>query len=102
MTDYIQALRLADLTPGEITPIRLRGYDLAFYLVDGQAYCTEDLCTHEDNLLSEGGFLNGDEVECAHGARFNVKTGRVTRFPASASIPSFPTEMREGYVNVAL
>jgi nitrite reductase/ring-hydroxylating ferredoxin subunit len=94
---------LAALRDGAITPVRLGGYYLAFYLLEGEPYCTDDLCTHEDNMLSDGGYIDGDEVECAyHGARFNVKTGEATRFPAPSSIRSYAVEVRDGYVYVAL
>ena len=102
MGEFLPAIPLAMLKEGEIIPLRLNGFYLAFYLVEGQPYCTDDLCTHEDNLLSEG-YVDGDEVECAyHGARFNVKTGEATRFPAPSSIGSYPIEVRGGYVYVAL
>jgi nitrite reductase/ring-hydroxylating ferredoxin subunit len=92
-----------NLREGEIFGMRLNGFYLAFYLLDGKAYCTDDLCTHEDNNLSDGGYIDGEEVECAyHGARFNVKTGQATRFPAPSSIRSYPVEIRDGYVFVRI
>ena len=103
MADFVPAIALDALKEGEVVAARVQGYYLAFYLVDDQPYCTDDLCTHEDNLLSDGGFVDGDEVECAyHGARFNLKTGQATRFPAPSSIRSYPLEVRGGQVFVRL
>jgi nitrite reductase/ring-hydroxylating ferredoxin subunit len=103
MPEFVQAIPLASLREGDIVPAKLQGHYLAFYLLDGRPYCTDDLCTHEDNMLSEGGYIDGDEVECAyHGARFNVKTGMATRFPAPSSIRSYPVQVQDGYVFVAL
>jgi len=102
LAEFVRAIPFATLKEGNIIPARLNGYYLAFYLLDGQPYCTDDLCTHEDNMLSEG-FLDGDEVECAyHGARYNLKTGQATRSPAPSSIRSYPVEIREGFVYVGL
>jgi nitrite reductase/ring-hydroxylating ferredoxin subunit len=90
------------LREGLIVPGNVNGRELAFYLLDGRPYCTDDLCTHEDNLLSEG-YVDGDEVECAyHGARFDIRTGAATRLPAPSSIRSYPVEVRDGQVYVAL
>lgn len=103
MAQFVQAIPFTALKEGDVVPARLDAYYLAFYLLEGQPYCTDDLCTHEDNMLSDGGYVDGDEVECAyHGARFNLKTGRATRFPANSSIRSYPVEVRDGYVYVAV
>ena len=103
MSEFVPALPLESLKEGDVVPARLNGHLLALYLVDGQPYCTDDVCTHEDNLLSDGGFVDGDEVECAwHGARYNLKTGEVTRLPASFPIRTYPVEVRDGMVYVAI
>jgi 3-phenylpropionate/trans-cinnamate dioxygenase ferredoxin component len=49
---------------------------------DGNFYALNDVCTHENFLLS-GGELFGLDVECPqHGSRFNLQTGKVTGLPA--------------------
>jgi len=97
------AVPLANLKENEITTALINGTQVALYLVDGTPYCTEDLCTHEYCFISEGGWMHGDEVECAcHGGRFNVKTGEATSLPADEPIRSFPVEVRDGQVYVAV
>jgi nitrite reductase/ring-hydroxylating ferredoxin subunit len=101
MREFVPTLPLADLRADAVTPFRLGSLDLALYLVDGQPWCTEDVCSHDNWLISDGGWLDGDEVECTrHGARFNVRTGRVTAPPAAQSIRSYPVEVRDGLVYV--
>ena len=96
-------LPLAALHEGRIAAAEVRGRFLALYLVNGQPYCTEDVCTHEYTSLSEAGSIDGDEVECGeHGARFNIKTGAVTRPPAVGPIRTFRAVIRDGQVLVAL
>ena len=103
MSEFVPVMALADLKEGEVVGARLNGAWLALYLVDGQPYCTGDICTHEDNLLSDGGFVEGEAVECIyHGARFSVKTGEVVRLPAVDPIRTYPVEVRDGQVFVAL
>ena len=49
---------------------------------DGNFYAINDVCTHENFLLSLGE-LFGLDVECPqHGSRFNLVTGKVTGLPA--------------------
>jgi 3-phenylpropionate/trans-cinnamate dioxygenase ferredoxin component len=49
---------------------------------DGNFYAINDVCTHENFLLSMGELFELD-VECPqHGSRFNLVTGKVTGLPA--------------------
>ena len=69
---------------------------------DGNFYAIDDVCTHENFLLS-GGELEGFDVECPqHGSKFNVKTGRVTGLPAVMPTKVYPVtvEGEEVYVDV--
>jgi 3-phenylpropionate/trans-cinnamate dioxygenase ferredoxin component len=69
---------------------------------DGNFYAINDVCTHENFLLS-GGELFELQVECPqHGSRFNLKTGAVTGLPAVIPTKIYPV-MVEGpdvYVEV--
>ena len=67
---------------------------------DGNFYALDDVCTHENFLLS-GGELEGFDVECPqHGSKFNVKTGRVTGLPAVMPAKTFPVSVEDGEVYV--
>ena len=67
---------------------------------DGSFYALDDVCTHENFLLS-GGELDGFDVECPqHGSKFNVKTGRVTGLPAVLPARTYPVTVEDGEVYV--
>ena len=60
---------------------------------DGNFYAIDDICTHENFLLS-GGELFELQVECPqHGSRFNLKTGAVTGLPAVIPTKVYPVEV---------
>jgi len=60
---------------------------------DGNFYAINDVCTHENFLLS-GGELFGLDVECPqHGSRFNLKTGKVTGLPAVIPATTYPVTL---------
>ena len=66
---------------------------LALYRVDGQVYCTDNLCTHAEAFLSDG-YLEGHEIECPlHGARFDIRTGRALCLPAAKDINAYPARV---------
>ena len=60
---------------------------------DGNFYAINDVCTHENFLLSLGE-LFGLDVECPqHGSRFNLKTGKVTGLPAVIPTTTYPVSV---------
>ena len=67
---------------------------------DGNFYAIDDVCTHENFLLS-GGELFDLQVECPqHGSRFDLKTGAVTGLPAVIPTTVYPVEVEDGEVFV--
>jgi 3-phenylpropionate/trans-cinnamate dioxygenase ferredoxin subunit len=99
--DYVRVARRADIPPGSIARVEAGGYVIAIANVDGEFYAIDDTCSHEEASLSEGG-LTGDVVVCArHGARFNVKTGRVLSLPAVRSVATYAVKVEGDDVLVA-
>ncbi len=67
---------------------------------DGNFYAINDVCTHENFLLS-GGELFDLQVECPqHGSRFNLQTGAVTGMPAVVPTRVYPVSVEDGDVYV--
>jgi 3-phenylpropionate/trans-cinnamate dioxygenase ferredoxin subunit len=67
---------------------------------DGNFYAINDVCTHENFLLS-GGELFDLQVECPqHGSRFSLVTGKVTGLPAVMPATTYPVTMDGGEVYV--
>ncbi len=67
---------------------------------DGNFYAIDDVCTHENFLLS-GGELFDLQVECPqHGSRFNLKTGAVTGLPAVIPTRVYPVSVEDGDVYI--
>lgn len=82
-----------ELSPGERKLIELDGLPIALFNIEGEYYCIADVCSHDDGPLAEGE-CNGYEIECPrHGARFDVRTGKVLSFPAIRDIPIYPVSV---------
>lgn len=98
-------VNVADAT--EIPEGESRVYDLdiariALCKVGGQIFAIEDVCSHDDGPLGEGCILD-HEIECPrHGARFDIRTGAVTRMPAVAPVPVYPVKIEGGRVMIEL
>jgi nitrite reductase/ring-hydroxylating ferredoxin subunit len=91
---------VADLEGGTIGSALLPGgIRLAVYLVEGQAFATDDRCTHGNSSLADEGCLEGHIVECGmHLGTFDVRTGTAVGAPCTKAIRTYPVEIRDGQV----
>ena len=90
----ILACKVVDLNDGESMRVEHDPDDIAIFRVEGEFYATADLCTHEDWSLGEESDLDGHEVECClHQARFDVRTGAATCYPATIALKTFPVRV---------
>ena len=93
---------LADISEGAALETGAEGQPLALFKVGGKVYCTGNLCTHAEAFLSDG-YLEGYEIECPlHGARFDIRDGRVLCAPAVKDIASYPVRVEGEEVFVEL
>jgi nitrite reductase/ring-hydroxylating ferredoxin subunit len=91
MSQRIDLCSTADVAPGAAIKVETGDLVLAVYNVDGEFFCTDDLCTHGPGSLSEG-YIDGDVVECNfHNGQFNIKTGEVVSPPCMVPIKTYKT-----------
>jgi 3-phenylpropionate/trans-cinnamate dioxygenase ferredoxin subunit len=84
---------LRDIPVGEIKFVEANGVPIALCNVEGQVFAVGNVCTHDAGPLS-GGFLDGFAIECPrHGARFDVRSGKVLCLPAAVPIPTYPVQL---------
>jgi 3-phenylpropionate/trans-cinnamate dioxygenase ferredoxin component len=92
-----------ELRPGQPRRCQVEGKDLLFCrLGDGSVYAVENLCSHMRKPL-HGGRLIGPQITCPeHGAVFDVRSGEALSFPAVRPINTYPVEIRDGMVFIAI
>jgi 3-phenylpropionate/trans-cinnamate dioxygenase ferredoxin component len=82
----------ADVPEGQAIVVEAGDQRLALCNVGGQIYAIDDVCTHDGGPLGEGTLI-GDQIECPrHGARFDVRSGRVTQMPAVRPVKTYTLE----------
>src|SRR5262245_37498352 len=100
--DYIAVATTAELPNGARKLLEIDGKPLAVFNIAGAFYAIADICSHDDGPVAEGD-LEGYEIECPrHGARFDVRNGKVLSFPAIVDIPAYPVKVVDGEVLVGL
>lgn len=83
MTEFIRAAATDEVPSGGGKLVEIEGVRVAIFLLDGEYYAIEDVCTHDGGPLVEGEIVNGCQVQCPrHGARFDIRTGAALSFPA--------------------
>ena len=83
MSNYVKVTETTELASGDRIVVEVDGIFIAVFNVSDNFYAIEDVCTHDDGPLGDGD-LDGFSVECPrHGAKFDIRTGKVLSFPAS-------------------
>ena len=100
MPNFVKVANVDDIPNGEALQVETNGLTLAIVRANGDVYCVQDVCTHEQAFLSEG-FCEGHEIECPlHGSIFDVRTGEVKSLPATEDLKTFPVKLEDGDVFV--
>ena len=102
MAEFITVATTDEVKPGERIVVEVNDHYIAVFNVDGQYYAIEDVCTHDDGPLAEGE-LQGYVIECPrHGAQFDIRTGKVLRFPAITPVPRYEVRVENGEIQVLI
>ena len=98
----IAVAKTSEIAVGQFKAVAVQGKRLLVCHTAEGFYAVDDTCTHDDGPLGDG-WLDGSELECPrHGARFDVKTGKVLSLPAVLSIHSYPVKIDGDTVSVSL
>ncbi len=96
---FVKVMNAADLAPGSGTVVVTGPHELAIFNVDGEFFCTENTCPHQDGPLGDGR-LEGDVIICPwHGWEFNVRTGK-SLYSGSICVGHYPCRVENGEVLV--
>ncbi len=100
--NFVRVASIEQVPPGGMKAVRADGVDVLLCNVDGELYAVHDECTHECFPLSEGA-LDGHVVVCLlHGARFDVRDGKVVAPPAYGPVDTYEVELSGEDVLIAV
>jgi 3-phenylpropionate/trans-cinnamate dioxygenase ferredoxin component len=89
MAKFVRVCGVTDIHDGKVGYAEVDGLRLAICHQDGQFYAIDDVCTHDGGPLDQGE-LQGFNIECPrHGAKFDIRTGRVTALPAIIPVGTY-------------
>lgn len=82
--------------------VEIDEHPIVVFNMAGEYFAIADLCSHDDGPLGDGD-LDGYEVACPrHGARFDLRSGKVLSLPAIVDIPAYPVRVVKGKIQLGL
>ena len=101
-TEFVKACNENEIEEGKLKEVEIDDKQIALARFQGEVYAIDNICTHDGGTLSDGDVVKC-QVQCPrHGARFDLKTGAVTRMPAVLAIGTYETKIENGEVFIAI
>jgi len=85
---------------GEPQRVNVDGVDVVLHRDGDDVLAVGDRCPHLGAPMSDGWVDRGRVVCPWHGSRFECGSGEVVRGPATAPLPSYPTRIRRGVIEI--
>ncbi len=97
----VEVARLDELAVNQAKYAEVDGFPVCVVLDEGgDVHVIGDRCSHGDVSLSDG-FVEDGTIECwAHGARFDLSSGKPLSLPAYEPVPVFAVTILDGIVTV--
>jgi 3-phenylpropionate/trans-cinnamate dioxygenase ferredoxin component len=93
---WMQVARTSDLEDDEVKGVEIGGRKLAVFRIEGDFHVTDNVCTHQYALLSEG-YLEDGCIECPlHQGHFDIRTGKAQCAPATKDIATYSVMVEAG------
>src|SRR5512136_1733113 len=93
MNDFVAVAKVSEVEEGQVKVVRVGDAPIGVTKIDGELFAFADVCTHDDGPVAEGE-LDGYIIECPrHGAKFDIRTGKVRQLPAVVPIPVYTVKV---------
>jgi len=91
---WVRVAARGDVAEGQCLEEKVGDTEIAVYHMPGGDFCaTDNVCSHEYALLSEGWMENGC-IECPlHAAQFDIRTGKALSAPADEDLKVFEVKL---------
>ena len=100
--DFYEVASLEDLPPGERLIIQIGDLEILLFNIAGEVFAIGNVCSHDGNPLDDGEVIDHEIVCPRHGARFDIRTGKVRALPAVIDIPAYPITIEEGKIQIGI
>jgi len=100
--EFVDIGAVDEMPNGERLFLEIDEFPIVVFNIAGQFFAIGDVCSHDNGPLGEGD-LDGEGVICPrHGARFDLRTGKVLALPAVEDIPAYPVQVVGSRIQVGI
>lgn len=100
--EFIPVGTVEELKDGGRLFVEVDGTPIVIINISNLYYAIADVCSHDDGPVGEG-TIEGFEIICPrHGARFDIRTGKVLGLPAFVDISAFPVRLVGDQIEIGL
>jgi len=101
MSEFVVVAKIGEIEEGQVKLVRVGDVPIGLTKVEGEYFAFADVCTHDDGPVAEGE-LDEYIIECPrHGAKFDIRTGKVKQLPAVVPIPIYDVKVEGDTVLVS-
>lgn len=83
MSEFVAVCKVSDLPEDGRMVAEVEDRLVAIFRVDGRYYALDDVCTHDGGTLADGPLVDFAIACPRHGAKFDIRDGRVLSMPAT-------------------
>ncbi len=99
---YVDIAPASELPNGERLFLEIEGKPIVIFNIAGQYYSIADVCSHDDGPVGEGQ-VEEFTITCPrHGAKFDLRNGKVLAMPAVVDIPAYPVRIVDGMIRLGI
>ena len=100
--EYVSVAGVEEVANGERLFVEIDDRQIVVFNIAGGYFAIGDVCSHDDGPLGEGD-IEGYTVICPrHGARFDIRSGKVLSLPAFIDIPAYPVRIVAGQIEIGV
>lgn len=100
--EFVPVASVDELPNGERLFVEIDDESIVIFNIAGGYYAIGDVCSHDYGPVGEGD-LEEFSIQCPrHGAKFDVRSGKVLALPAVEDIPAYPVRIEDGQIEVGV
>jgi len=99
---FVRVAQLADLANNRSLAVEVDGVRVLICNSRDRVFAVAEICSHAHESMATGRIKHGILCCPVHGARFDLETGEALNLPATEPIPTYPTRVVDGWIEVAV
>jgi 3-phenylpropionate/trans-cinnamate dioxygenase ferredoxin component len=99
---FSRAVNASEVPPGTKKVVEISGLPILICHSNDRVFAVSNICSHANEKLECGRMSRGWIACPAHGARFELATGRPINPPATQPIATYEVRIVDGWIEVAV